>query len=503
MFNPLMPHLGNDEGLHWNLFSPMWSVDPTGALVPELAVEVPSIANGGLSEDGLKWRVKLRSDVTWHDGAKFGAEDVKFTLELINNPNFRAANRVGHNLVQNIQVVSPTEITWELSRPYTPYMSILAWTFMVPKHAFDHAADPNTAPFNTAPIGTGAFKWGERVPGDHVTLNANEQFYAKGPYVERAIFRYIPDLTVMFAQFQTGSIDYTGYQGITADHYEAAKHLPGKTIVAAPAAAVESITLNLTRPQFQDQQVREALYYGMDKKSIIDLIYYGLPTTSESYLPKECWGFNANLPAHDFNPAKAKQMLDAAGWLPGPDGIRQKNGVRLEFANSTTAGNQVREEAQEVLQQNWRDIGVAMQIKNMPAAVVWGDYFAMSQYDSVMVSWDYMTGADPDATTFFDAASTPAKGGSGWNSMQYDNPEVNKLLRTAATTVDHTKRKQMYQQVQALVRHDLPILPLFQGVKTEGTKSNLIGLMPNVNVSSNLWNLRTWYWDSSSPEPRG
>ena len=196
-------------------------------------------------------------------------------------------------------------------------------------------------------------------------------------------------------------------------------------------------------------------------------------------------------------------MLDAAGWLPGPDGIRQKNGVRLEFANSTTAGNQVREEAQEVLQQNWRDIGVAMQIKNMPAAVVWGDYFAMSQYDSVMVSWDYMTGADPDAIPFFDAASTPAKGGSGWNSMQYDNPQVNELLRTAATTVDHGKRKQMYQQIQALVRHDLPILPLFQGVKTEGTTSNLIGLTPNVNVSSNLWNLRTWFWDSSSPGSHG
>ncbi len=114
VFNPLMLHIEVDEGVYFNIFSPLWSVAPDGSLVPELAAEVPTVANGGLSEDGLNWRVKLRDNVKWHDGEPFTAEDVKYTLDLINNPDFRAGRRAGHELVRDIKVVSPTEITWRM-----------------------------------------------------------------------------------------------------------------------------------------------------------------------------------------------------------------------------------------------------------------------------------------------------------------------------------------------------------------------------------------------------
>ena len=347
----------------------------------QLATEVPSVENGGISQDGLSWRIKLRPDVKWHDGQPFTADDVKFTLDLVNNPNFRAFSRAGHELVTDITVVSPTEITWRMKKVFAPYPSILSWTFIVPAHILAKASDPNTSSFNNSPVGTGPFKWGERQAGDHVTLTANEHYFGTGPYLERVVFRYIPDLTVLFTQFQTGAVDYTGIQGITADHYAEAKKLPDRTIVAGVSPFVESITMNLGKPVFQDLAVREALYAGMNKQAIIDAIYYGLPKPTETYLPSQSWAYNADLPKQVHDPDKAKKILDDAGWKPGSDGIREKNGVKLSFTNSTTAGNHVREQAQELLQQDWKTIGADMQIKNMPAAVIWGDYYNLSKYE--------------------------------------------------------------------------------------------------------------------------
>jgi len=496
VFNPLMPHIEVDEGVYWNLFSPLWGVGPEGNFTPQLAVEIPTVANGGISADGLNWKIKLREGVKWHDGASFTAEDVKFSIELLVNPNFKSARRAGHELIRDIKVVSPTEITWRMEKPYAPYPSILAWTFMVPQHILGKEQDPNTSSFSSSPIGTGPFKWGERVPGDHILLTANEKFFGTGPYLERLVIKYIPDLTVLFTQFQTGEIDYIGLQGITPDHYEEAKKLKDRTVIAVPQPFIENIAFNVGLPQLKEQAVREALYYAMDKKSLIEAVYYGLPTTAESFLPAQAWAFNPDLPKQEYNPQKSKQMLDAAGWKPGPDGIRQKDGVRLEFINSTTAGNHVREQAQQLLQQNWKEIGVAMKINNLPPAVMWGDYWMMSKFESAMVGIDFMVGPDPDATDYFYSKSIAAQGGAGQNTTQFKNADVDRLLEEGAATVDQDKRKAIYQKMQTVTRHELAFLPIFQYALVEGTKKGLVGFEPNVNVQSSCWNISTWYWAS-------
>ncbi len=497
VFNPLMPHIEVDQGVHLNLFSPLWLPNASGDFVPELATELPTVANGGISEDGLTWRVKLRPGVTWHDGQPFTADDVKFSFDLINNKNFRAWLRNGFNLMQDIKVESPTEISWRMAKPYAPFLALLSWTFIVPKHILAKAADPNTSPFNNAPVGTGPFMWKERVPGDHITLSANPHYFGKGPYLETVVFRYIPDLTVMFTQFQTGAIDYIGLQGITADHYNQAKKLKDRTIVVGPAPFTESITLNLSRPQFKERAVREALYAAMDNKAIIDQVYYGLPSPTVTFLPRQSWAFNPHLAPQKYDPDKANAMLDAAGWKPGAGGVREKNGVRLAFLNSTTAGNHVRSTAQQLLQQNWRDIGAEMTIKNMPPAVIWGDYFNLSHYDSVMVGEDMMYGGDPDVTTYFSSKAIPAKGGAGQNTMEYVNPEVDKLLQEGVSTFDRAKRQKVYWKLEDIIRHDLPQLCIFQYVTIEGTKKGLIGYQPSVYVSCNTWNVKDWYWATS------
>ncbi len=497
VFNPLMTHIEVDEGVYMNLFSPLWSVNPQGAFVPELAAEIPSVENGGVSADGLHWRVKLRSGVTWHDGTPFSAEDVKFSIDLTNTHDFPAFTRAGHELVRDLTVVSPTEITWRLEKPFAPYPAVLTTLFIVPKHKFAGVTDYASAPFNSAPIGTGPFMWSQRVPGDHITLIANPHFFGSGPHVTKLIFKYIPDLTVLYTQFRTGDIDYIGLQGISADHYDEAKKLPDRTVSPIPQAFIETLDFNLSHPGLQELAVREALYAGLDKDSIINQLYYGLPHPAESFLPQQAWAYDPDLPKHSYDPDKAKKMLDDAGWKPGAGGVREKGGVRLSFTTSTTAGNHLREQAQQLIQQNWQDIGIELKIKNLPPAVMWGEYWMKSQYETAMAGIDFMTASDPAADDYFSSHDIPIKGGAGQNTFVYVNPEVDALLAEGASTLDQAKRKAIYARVQQAIRHDLPFLPLFQYAMVEGTKAKLHGYEANVNVRSNCWNIRDWYWTTT------
>ncbi|OKO87863.1 ABC transporter substrate-binding protein [Bradyrhizobium sp. NAS80.1] len=496
VFNPLMVHIEVDDGVHFSVFDALFRIDPQGVIQPNLAVEVPDLKNGGISEDGLKWRIRLRDDVRWHDGTPFSAEDVKFTLELIVNPNFRSWRTAGHALVRDITVVSPTEISWRMEEPFAPYLSFLTETFIVPKHILEKEANPNNAAFNQAPVGTGPFKWGQRVAGDHLELVANPDYFGEGPHIERLVFKYIPDLTVLYTQFKSGDVDLVGQPYITPDHYGEAKTLPNRVVTLVPRTSFESFYLNLERPQFKELAVREALYAAIDKEAIIQGLYYGVPTPTETFMPRQSFFFNANLPLQQFDVNRAGKILDQAGWAKGADGIRAKNGVRLSFTNSTTSGDPLREQVQQFLQQTFAQLGVEMKISNLPAAVMWGEFWTQSQFDSVIVGSSYLIGADPDVTNRLHSRSIAVKGGRGSNNAQYNNPEVDALLDKGARTFDPEARRAIYSRVQELVRRDLPFLPLYQSNAVEGLKKGINGFVPNGNTRTESWNALAWYWAS-------
>ncbi|NDL61600.1 peptide ABC transporter substrate-binding protein [Enterobacteriales bacterium SAP-6] len=494
VFNPHLPHIEVDEGLHFSLFDPLFAIDPEGKFTPALAVEVPTVDNGGISADGLHFRIKLRDNVKWHDGQPFTAKDVKFTLDLLVDPSFRSWRKTGHELVRDIQIVSPTEITWRMEKPFAPYVAILSSTFIVPEHILGPVADKNTAPFNNAPVGTGPFKWRQRVPGDHIELTANSDYFLAGPYLERVVYKYIPDLNVMYTQFASGDIDIVGLQWISADHYDEAKKLPGKVVEVVSGSTVENFAFNLGKPVFQELAVRQAIYYAIDKQTIIDSLYYGLPKQTETYMPMQSYYYHPSLPKHEFNPDKAKQLLERAGWKPGPDGIRQKNGVRLSFNNSTTVGNHLREQMQQFLQQTFQDVGIEMKIANLPPAVMWGEFWMMSKFDSSIVGISFLTGSDPDTSDYLHSKSIPAKGGAGQNTFQYQNPAVDRLLDEGSKTFVPAQRKELYLKIEEIVRQDMPFLPLFPFANVVGHKQGAENIIPNSNVRIDSWNVAAWYW---------
>jgi peptide/nickel transport system substrate-binding protein len=494
VFHPLMPGIEVDQGFWMSVFSALWDVDPKGAMIPMLAAEVPSVENGGISADGLAWKVKLRDGVTWHDGAPFTAEDVKFTLELINAPGFRARTRQGHNLVRDIKVEGPLAISWRMEKAFAPYVALLGDTYMVPKHILEKAADPNNSPFNAAPVGTGAFKLAERVPGDHITLEANDKYFGAGPYVERLIMKYIPDTNAFYTQFRTGQVDVALLGGILSNNYAEVSKLPGRKAHLVTTGSLEVLMPNLEHPALADKAVRQALYMGLNKQAIIDVIYYGIMKPTESVTPQESWAYNPGLPKHVHDPARANKMLDEAGWVRGARGIRSKNGVPLEFNVSTTTGNALREQTQQLMQQDWQALGVSMKISNMAPAVIWGEFYVRSKFQMLMVGTAFRTGPDPDPSTRFSGDSIPVKGGSGGNYMQYANPAVDKLLAEGDATFDQAKRRDVYFKLQEILRDELPVLPMFQYVNIDGVKDGLVGFQPNSNARLNLWHANEWYW---------
>lgn len=493
-FNPLMPGIEVDETVWMQVFNTMWLAQPDGSLVPDLAAEVPSEANGGISEGGLAWKVKLREGVTWHDGAPFTAEDVKYTLELINAPGFKARTRVGHSLVKDIKVTGPLEISWRMEKAYAPYLALLSNTFIVPKHILEKAADPNTAPFNGAPVGTGPFKWGTRTPGDNIQLVANEKYHGKGPYLEKAVLKYVPDQTALYAQFRTGQVDLIIGTGIPANFYAEAVKLPGRKVVKIPSASLEVLMPNLEHPALSDKAVRKALYASINKQAIIDIVFYGLHSPTESFMPQESWAYDQNLPKQGYDPALAGKILDDAGWKRSGSGVRMKNGVPLEFAVSTTTGSALREQCQQLMQQDWQQIGIKMTINNMPAAVLWGEFYTRSKFNSVLVGTAFRTVIDPDPAHRFGSDAIPAKSGNGANQMQWQNAEADALMKQGQEIFEMEKRKAVYRKLQELVREELPILPIYQYAVVEGHKEGLVGYQPNINARQNTWNMGQWYW---------
>ena len=493
-FNPLLyVNTGVETAVEYAVFDGLWQIQPNGTYKANLAAEIPTRENGGISADGRTWTIKLRNGVMWHDGTPFTAADVVFTHKTLMNPKVAVRSRNGLDHIDTIAAVDDHTVKVVLKDDFAP--ALVSWqkTSIIPMHILEKEADINLAPFNSAPIGTGPFVFKTRVAGDRIEFEANPKYHGGAPKLKTLIQKFVPDQQTLFAQLQTGQADiYDVVQGIPPQLYQRAKALPNVNVAMSPGTFVEFIYFNCGKPQFADKRVHRALMLATDRKAWSEAVYYGLPAPTLSYLPPSHWAYNAALKDPGYDLAKAAAMLDEAGWKAGPDGIRAKDGVKLSFTMSTTAGNKSREQAQQLVQQGWKKIGVDMSIRNMPASVVWGDYTVKSQFDTLMVAWDPLLYPDPDYTDRIHSKMIPAKGGSGSNYVQYENAEIDALCAKGVSTIGDEARKPIYHRIQEILLEDLPFMPILAFQTPVGVRSRVKGYEINPYTACNSWNLADW-----------
>ena len=255
-------------------------------------------------------------------------------------------------------------------------------------------------------------------------------------------------------------------------------------------------------PILADLRVRQAIQYAIDKKIIIDKLLYGKAQPGTTEIP-DGWAHNPNVKPTEYNPEKAKQLLDEAGWKPGPDGIRQKDGTRLRLKITTTTGNKLREMVEQVLVAQMKAVGIEFYIENVPSSVLFGSWSndadrKKGRYDILM----YTTGPGIDPHQqyegYFHSKNIPteANGGSGYNYTRHRDAELDKWLDLAGKAPSMEKRAEAYRKAQARVAQIIPHIYLYRRVNVHAFRNNVKGWKPNgygiIDVVA-TWNVADWY----------
>ncbi len=415
------------------------------------------------SDDGLVWTFYLRDDVVFHDGTPLTSEDVKYTYEAILHPDYTGIRATNFKAVDHIEAPDPYTVVFYLKEPFAPMLTYLTYGIL-PKHIFEQTSirDMKENPANFEPIGSGPYKFVDWQRGQHIILEAFDDYYGEGPYIQQVIVKFYQDEQVMLAALERGDIDYMG--SLPPDDIDRVKaeYSDRLDFVEFPTNGYTYIGLKQTHPILSDVRVRKALMYGLNRKAIVDDILQGYGTIMNSNIPPVSWAYaEGELETYDYNPEKAKQLLEEAGWVEGPDGIRVKDGKRLSFSLLTDSGSKMYESIVMLVQEDWEKIGVELKPEFLEWSVLCSQYLDVAKFESYMLGWSL--GLDPDFYLFFHTEAGVDEEGNlvGFNDVEFSDPELDRLLEEGRRVMDQEERKRIYFEAQKIVNDQLPYVFLY------------------------------------------
>jgi peptide/nickel transport system substrate-binding protein len=425
-----------------NIAENLTNLGPDGEPVPGLA------ESWDLSDNGLTWVFHLRKDVTFHDGTPFNAQAVFFNFDRQMNPDNPYYEHgpwgwwdwMYAPIIKSVQVLDEFTIKMELNTPFSPLLAHLAisasGTILSPA-----AIEKWGAEIGIHPVGTGPFKFKEWVRGDHVTLEAFDDYWGGRPYLDEVIIKFIPDNTVRGAALAQGEVDLiTDFSSPT---YQALSAVPGVELIAAAPLNMSYLVMNTEKKPFDDVLVRLAVQYAINKNELVSSLYGELGEVFNGPVPSPEWAYHADLQSYDYNPEISKALLAAAGYPNGFD-------TELWIYSAPRGYNPVGPELAEVIQAYLGEVGIN-------AKVVVRDYTAHStqlkQYEHEMAffGW-YGDDLDPDEFIYIFCRSTEQTG--TMNLARYKNARVDELLDRARTITDITARRELYLRAQEIIAAD-------------------------------------------------
>jgi peptide/nickel transport system substrate-binding protein len=496
--NPLLNASGVTGDLSMFIYSYAVRYNGKGEPVPDAVSEVPTVANGDVSKDGLTLKYKLRHNITWQDGQPLTCSDLKFTWQLVMNPKTNVATTDGYKDIKDIDCSDKYVAVVHMKRVYAPYLQQL-WGVngnapILPEHLLapyqTAHGSINDAPYNSKPIGSGPFQVIEWNRGSNVRMEAYPKYFMGAPKLKEVDLRILTDENTMETQLQTHEIDMLARgTPLNWPKYEALADNPknGLKAIQVDSFLFDHIDFNLKNPILKDLQVRVALADATNRQEIIQKIMHGAATPAETdQHPTLSWAYTNDIEHHPFDPAKAKAILEADGWKVGPDGIRVKNGKRLEFDLSTQTEATMGRAIQTLIQRQWHDVGVQADVKNYETASMFANGNAGilegGHYDAAIFAW--ISASDPDDSSLYSGDNFAPR---GQNSLFWNDPKATAAMNDALKTIDQTRRKADYVIVQQELAKEVPTIILSFRKEPYVYNTDLKGYDPS-SVISSFWN---------------
>lgn len=493
------------------VIEPLVGVDPDGQYYPILASEIPTVENDGVSADGRTVTWRLREGVTWSDGTPFTADDVVFTYEAatLGSDSVRAG---AFAAVESVEALDDTTVAVRYEDFNSSYLDQFQWGIL-PRHATGDPTNMAAWDFNRAPIGTGPFLVGEWRTGDRIILDANPNARDEvAPNLERVIFMVVPSEETRAAMMQRGDGDVMLWPGSNLrDVWDAAENV---TLDTAPEIWILRMFLNLgergnpvdgqaAHPVLGDVRVRQALAYGVDYDLLIDELALGRVVRATS--PFALGWYACDVDGYEYDPERAAELLDEAGWVVGNDGVRvaqgaahAPDGTRLTLEMVGYSDFRLLEQTMLVTADLWRDLGVETEVRTVEMSVLfggWSDEAARKTGDFDILVYDTGTGINPQVHVYdlLHSSNVPRveNEGAGGNYARWSNERADELLEFAGTSPDLDARSDAYCEVAELVNDDVPQIFLFQFAGGNAYATRLEGFRTSTWAGL-MWNVSDW-----------
>lgn len=499
--NPLLAFANPvDRDLTRLLFSSLTGFDALGRPTPDLA-------NWFLSEDQLTYTFILKPDVQWHDGTPLTAEDVAFTIGLLQDPAYPGPQDL-KQLWQSVTVaVTGTQtIAFTLPEPFAPFLDYTRFGIL-PRHLLEgvSATQLPQAQFNLQPVGSGPFRFRQWLAeGGLVTgliLESVPDYHGQQPALAEVEFRFYPNSTEALAAYERGEV--LGLSRLDHEQVAAAALLPNLRLHTTLEPEYTLIFLNLrddTLPFFREKRVRQALLLGLNRSQMIADILHGQALVANSPVMPGSWAYNLDLPTAPYNPAEAESLLTAAGWVlpqgvaPGSsDYVRQKNNLALRFT-LTAPDDELHLALAQAAQQTWAALGIQVEIVPVEPASLRSQALEPRAYQALLADFSLSGTPDPDPYPLWH--ETQAE--SGQNYSGWTDRVASQWLEQARLTSNIAERARLYQQFQTRFADQVPALLLYYPVYTYAVDARVNGvrLGPLTEASDRFATLPEWFTET-------
>jgi peptide/nickel transport system substrate-binding protein len=431
------PRIGTDQAsarASHLMFEGLTRVAPDGAIEPLLA-------GSWETPDARTYVFRLREGVFFHDGSPFGSADVVATYETFLRDDFVSAKKEKYEVIEAVEALDARTVRFRLNRPFAPFLNDAALGIVPAGSA--HSAE--------RPVGTGPFAFVSAKRDSHVLLRPHERH--PNPPAQGFILKVVPDAAAREFELRKGAA-HVAVNNVLASSLAAFEADAAFRVLREPGGNFSYVGFNLEDPVLSRVEVRRAVAHAIDRRAVIAGILEGLASEAASPLPPYLWAHEPALPSYEYDPAKARALLDAAGFPPGADGVR----FRLLYKTSTQS--EARQKA-ALFQEYLAAVGIALDIRAHEFAAFYEDV-RKGNFQVFSLTWSGLN--DPDLLhTMFHGASVPPKGA---NRGRYRNARVDELLDMARAELDDRVRKAYYAEVQKILAEELPYVPLWYAANT-------------------------------------